>query len=67
VKLKIQRINVSGVKAWIIILVILAFIIAILIILVKLFLFLIPLLILVAILWYLFKVLNKFKKGRPKK
>ncbi len=59
----------SGIKALIIIVLIVAFLIALLVIAVKVFLFLLPVILVVLLLYYLFKILNKGKKSkvRPKR
>ena len=56
---------VRGVKAWIIGLLILAGIIAIIVLILQLFIFLLPLIIIIAIVSYLFRMLNKVKKEEP--
>jgi len=55
-----------GVKAWIIGLIVLAIIIVILFFILQLFIFLLPLIIIIAIVSYLFRMLNKVKKEQPK-
>ena len=58
-------IKLKGVKAWIIGLLILAGIIAIIVLIFQLFLFLLPLILIIVIVSYLFRMLNKLKKGEP--
>jgi hypothetical protein len=59
-------IKVRGLKVWLIVLGVLAFGIFILILLFNLLLFLLPLIALLIIVSYLFKMLNKVKKGKNK-
>jgi hypothetical protein len=59
-------IKVNGVKAWIGILIVLAIIMAIIILLFKLVMFLLPVILIVIVVSYLFRMLNKVKKGKPK-
>ena len=57
---------IRGIKAWIIGLLILAGIIFILVLLFQLLIFLLPLIIIIIIVSYLFRMLNKVKKEKPK-
>ena len=57
---------IRGIKAWIIGLLILAGIIFILVLLFQLLIFLLPLIIIIIIVSYLFRILNKVKKEKPK-
>lgn len=56
----------TGLKAWIVILITLAFLIAVLIVMFHVLLFLLPIIIILVILGYLFRMLNKVKKGEKK-
>jgi len=58
---------VNGIKAWIVGLIVLVFIIAVLIVMLNIFLFLLPLIIILVIVGYLFRMLNRSKKDKPKK
>lgn len=55
-----------GIKAWIIGLVVLAVVIIVLVLLFHLLIFLLPVILIFVLLSYLFKMLNKFKKGDKK-
>lgn len=55
-------IRTLGIKAWIVVLIVLAFLIAVLIVLFHILLFLLPIIIILFILGYFFKKLNKVKK-----
>ena len=57
---------VRGVKGWIVTLIALAVIIIAIVLVFQLFLFLLPLILIVIIISYLFRMLNKVKKGQPK-
>ena len=59
-------IRAGGIKAWLVILSILLVIILFLIFLFNLILFLLPLIIILILVSYLFRMLNKLKKGKEK-
>jgi hypothetical protein len=59
-------IKINGIKAWITILVFIVITIAVLALIFHIVLFLIPVIIVIFILSYLFRMLNKVKKGKPK-
>ena len=63
----ISMIQARGIKAWLIILLILAFIIAIFVVLFRIVMFLLPALIILIIASYLFTILKKVKKGKIEK
>jgi hypothetical protein len=56
---------VKGIKGWIVTLVALAVIITAIVLIFQLLLFLIPLILIIVIVSYLFRMLNKLKKGEP--
>ncbi len=56
----------AGIRALVIILFILVFLIAVLIVIFQILLFLLPVIIILFVLGYLFRALNKAKKGKKK-
>lgn len=59
-------VQMKGIKAWITILVFLVIAIAVLALIFQLVLFLIPVIVVILIVSYLFRILNKVKKEKPK-
>ena len=55
-----------GLKAWLIALVVIIVVIIVLIIIFNILILLLPIILILLVISYLFKVLNKFKKGKPK-
>ncbi len=61
-----MRVVFGGIKAWVIGLMILFFVIVVLLVILNLFLFLLPLFLVLVLLGYFFRMLNKVKKEKPK-
>jgi hypothetical protein len=58
---------VRGIKAWIVTLIALVIIVTAIVIVFNILLFLIPLILIIVVIGYLFRMLNKFNKGKGRK